>query len=258
MQKTKTNFGKVLWADNEEELVSFLAKAGRRDIVIAPDKNVIRSVLTRHFATISRRMITSLPKLIITDVIQAVERAKFMAVFERFLSNADDTTLLDRTQLREALLAANRNELFIATRYVEDFDCIVFFTGTFEQTVVPRIWFDANLERVDLDLKQASLIDYGQTVVFGNIEIAVDAILYDFDSNFRREAKRRRRNQDESIGGSIRRLRLQRGLRQGEFQGISRKEIGRIERGEVRNPHQKTLLQIADHLGVALSDLESY
>jgi hypothetical protein len=52
-------------------------------------------------------------------------------------------------------------------------------------------------------------------------EAATDAILYEFDEAYRRRAKRRRLVQDRSLGGALRRLRLQKGLRRADFPGIT-------------------------------------
>jgi transcriptional regulator with XRE-family HTH domain len=66
------------------------------------------------------------------------------------------------------------------------------------------------------------------------------------------------RRQDPSLGGSIRRLRLQRGLKQSDYPTIPARTIGRIERGEVENPRLDTLQRIASRLEVAVDDLGSF
>ena len=84
----------------------------------------------------------------------------------------------------------------------------------------------------------------------GDYEAAADAILYEFDEEYRTRAKKRLR--DKSLGGAIRRLRLQKGLRQSDFPGISAKEIARIEKGLVKEPHAATLSIIAERTGVSV------
>ena len=42
------------------------------------------------------------------------------------------------------------------------------------------------------------------------------------------------------------------------FPGISGKEIGRIERGDVVRPHGATIRVIADTLGVEPAEIETY
>jgi transcriptional regulator with XRE-family HTH domain len=53
-------------------------------------------------------------------------------------------------------------------------------------------------------------------------------------------------------------LRLQRGLKQGDFIPLTAKTIARIERSEVGKPHGKTLQIISQRLGVNADQIESY
>ena len=63
---------------------------------------------------------------------------------------------------------------------------------------------------------------------------------------------------ERSFGASLRRLRLQRRLTQGDFPGVTAKTVARIERGEVAKLQGKTLRILAETLGVEASDIESY
>jgi hypothetical protein len=92
----------------------------------------------------------------------------------------------------------------------------------------------------------------------GDYEAAADAILYEFDVEARRRMKARERASDDSLGASIRRLRLQRGLAQGDFGEISAKTISRIESGTSEKPHESTLESIAKRLAVPRDELGSY
>src|SRR4029077_16447600 len=100
--------------------------------------------------------------------------------------------------------------------------------------------------------------DYGQTVRLGEFEAASDAILYEFDSDFRRRRKKELLNEDDSLGASIRRLRLQKSIQRTDFPGIAAKTVARIERNEIANPQSQTLAAIAARLGVKEADLRSY
>jgi DNA-binding Xre family transcriptional regulator len=108
------------------------------------------------------------------------------------------------------------------------------------------------------DPADAEITDWGHTLRMGEYEAAADAILYEFDADFRKRAKARRVEQDDSLGGALRRLRLARGLSRGNFPGISEKEIARIERGEVRKPHSRTLERIAKVLRVKPDEIKTY
>jgi len=110
----------------------------------------------------------------------------------------------------------------------------------------------------DPDFAKFAVTDYGQTVRLGDYEASADAILYEFDEDYRIRVKKRSLENDQSIGGSIRRLRLQKGLRQSDFPGITSKEIARIERGKVKKPHRETLQRIADRTGVPVDQIQSY
>ncbi len=100
-----------------------------------------------------------------------------------------------------------------------------------------------------------AVTDFGQTIRLGRQEAATDAILYEFDGEYRRRAKRRQPEAARSLGGALRRLRLQKGLRQSDFPGLTAKEIARIERGEVKKPHQRTLAAIAKRIGVPAEEI---
>jgi hypothetical protein len=99
--------------------------------------------------------------------------------------------------------------------------------------------------------------DHGRTLRFGDYEAALDAVLYEKDPAYRRRLKRHRLEQDESLGGSLRRLRLQRGLRLADF-GPWEKAVARIERGEVSSPRTRTLNAIADRLRVPPEQIREF
>ena len=108
------------------------------------------------------------------------------------------------------------------------------------------------------DLHRLAVTDFGQTVCLGEYEAATDAILYEFDGAYRRRAKRRELERDFSLGGALRRLRLQKGLQRTDFRGLTPKEIARIERGEVKKPHARTVAILAKRLGVPAKQLATY
>ena len=60
------------------------------------------------------------------------------------------------------------------------------------------------------------------------------------------------------IGACLRRLRLQRGLRQSDFGDVSAKTIARIERGETEVPLGQTLKAIVARLEVEPDEITSY
>lgn len=108
------------------------------------------------------------------------------------------------------------------------------------------------------DFNDFEVIDHGQTLRFGKYEASFDSVLYEMDPEYRRKLHKQRRGTERTFGASLRRLRIQRGLSRSEFVGLTAKAIARIERGEVEKPHAATLGIIAERLGVAVHEIESY
>jgi transcriptional regulator with XRE-family HTH domain len=82
--------------------------------------------------------------------------------------------------------------------------------------------------------------------------------LYEADPEYRSRLTAKRRAEDKTFGACLRRLRLQRGLRQSDFGEVTAKTIARIERGETDAPHGRTLSLIARHLQVEPKDIASF
>ena len=170
--------------------------------------------------------------------------------------------LLPEHQLEEALRSDERDELAIGVTIDAATDAVVVHRGSLDRLVVPSEWFrglarDREGVAGRFDLEAARPTDYGQTLRFGEFEVAVAAVLYAFDADVRRRQRERTRD-ERGLGASVRRLRLQRGLRQGDLPGLSRREVGRIERGEVRTLRRETREKLAAALGVHESELGEY
>src|SRR5690606_26214834 len=115
-------------------------------------------------------------------------------------------------ELREVLSADNRQDLFVAAHFVPEYKALVLFRGDLRSLIVPLSAFKGKRGGPKPNPKKLAITDYGQTVRLGDYEIASDALLYEFDPDARRRAKRREIRMGDSLGASIRRLRLQRGL----------------------------------------------
>ena len=107
-------------------------------------------------------------------------------------------------------------------------------------------------------VQQRLFTDCGNTVRLGSYEAAADAILYEADPNFRSRLLAKKRAEDKTFGACLRRLRLLRGLGQGDFGDVAAKTIARIERGETEAPHGHTLRVIAARLGIEPDEILSY
>ena len=166
--------------------------------------------------------------------------------------------LLPSDELVEALGADNRADLFIGGEVIGARSEVLLYRGNLEPLTVPLQWFGSRPNSPEPDPAAFAVTDYGQTVRLGSYEASTDAILYEFDEDYRARAKKRMVEQDDSLGGSIRRLRLQKGLRQADFPGLTSKEIARIEKGVVKRPHLETLKIVAKTAGVRVEDIASY
>lgn len=135
---------------------------------------------------------------------------------------------------------------------------LLVFRGDLEPVVAPLASFTPRAgEKPDFD--DFEIIDAGNAVRFGNYEASTDAILYENDPDFRRRKKQQRHAEERTFGASLRRLRLQRELRQSDFEpDVAAKTIARIENNEVAKPHGQTLRHIASKLRVEPEQIETY
>jgi hypothetical protein len=187
------------------------------------------------------------------------DRHSLLHVLFRFVVSAEEgVRLAPVEELAEVLGSANRGDLFIGAALARSDAAVVLSRGDLEPLVVPLTWFRERPGGPKPDVSGLAVSEFGQTVRLGSYEAATDAILYEFDADFRRRAKKRQLDADASFGGALRRLRLQKGLRQSDFPGITAKEIARIERGEVKKPHSGTLAAIAKRTGVAADEISTY
>ena len=180
------------------------------------------------------------------------------AHFYDVVSPHEGVQLLPLSELEDVLGAPNRADLFIGGVVAQADSAIVLIRGSLDRLVVPVSWFRSRVACPEPDPTRMAITDYGQTVRLGDYEAATDAILYEFDERYRQRAKKRQAETDTSFGGALRRLRIQKELRQSDFPGITAKEIARIERGEIKKPHQRTLAVIARRLGVPADQIATY
>jgi len=164
--------------------------------------------------------------------------------------------LLDPRELVEVLGAENRADLFVGGLLNEEEEVVVLFRGNLDRLSVPLAWF-ARRSDVKPDFERFGVIDHGHTLGFGPFEASADAVLYDFDPEYRARARKRQLELDDSLGGALRRLRELKGVSRSDFPSVSAKMIARIERGEVQ-PRAETLKKIARRLDVEVEEISSY
>jgi Helix-turn-helix domain len=196
-------------------------------------------------------------RLFLLNRANRLEREVLSLVFRVVVSPGEGMRLLPMEELKDVLAAPERGDLVIGGFASPCDEIVVLYRGTLEPVVVPFAWFERRPgARPRFDA--LAVTDFGQTVAFGDHEVATDLILYAHDPEYRRRAKQRELQHDASFGASLRRLRLEHGLRRGDFAGVSEKEVARIERGEIETPHRRTLETIAARLGVAVEELGTY
>jgi hypothetical protein len=228
------------------------ARYGRRAVWIVPSASAMPLLL----GTLPRRPVGD-QRLLSLEGADG-DRHSLLHVLFRFVVSVDEGVRLSPTdELIEVLGSANRADLSIGAALACADDAVILYRGNLEPLVIPLRWFRTP-DGARPDASDLAVTDFGQTVRLGDCEAATDAILYEFDDGYRRRAKRRQLETDRSLGGALRRLRLQKGLRQSDFPGLTAKEIARIERGEVKKPQQRTLAAIAKRIGVAAKEISTY
>ena len=198
-------------------------------------------------------------RLLLLEPAKGSIRHYLNAKFSQVVSPDDGFKLLPLEEIAEIFASPESEDYFIGGIVDKENDSVILYRGNVEPITLPLSWFEAGPNSPQPDPDDFEVIDFGQTIRLGKFEAGTEAILYEFDPLFRRRDKERRIDADDSFGGALRRLRLQKGLKQSDFSPkISTKEIGRIERGEVKTLHKKTLETLAQYLGVAAEEIETY
>jgi DNA-binding Xre family transcriptional regulator len=177
----------------------------------------------------------------------------------RRIAFAVDGGFIPAEELAEVLESENRANLLIGGFVNAATHTITLWRGNLESLTVPFSAFEKSGDGTEPDFSSFSVIDCGQTVQLGDYEAAVDAILYEYDPEFRRASSKKRLQEDQSFGASFRRLRKQRGLRREDFEpDVSAKTVARIEQGKVTRIQKTTLDSLAKHLAVDPEELASF
>jgi hypothetical protein len=165
---------------------------------------------------------------------------------------------LPKEELVEVIARHDAADRFIGGNVDPKTKSLTLLRGDIEAVVAPLTMFEASGDGTIPDFTRLRLTDYGRTVALGDYEVSADAILYELDTDYRRRLKKQRRQNENTFGASLLRLRKQRRLKRSDFAPISAKEIARLERNEVRKPHAKTLEVVAARLSVRPGEIETY
>jgi hypothetical protein len=171
---------------------------------------------------------------------------------------APPVVLLPTAELAEVLASAERADLCVGGIVDPASGAVVLYRGDLSSLTVPLATFRPSGDGLEPDPGRFAVTDHGQTVAFGDYEAAFDALLYEWDPEYRRRLKAQRLATDRTFGASLRRLRNQRGLTRKDFPGVDPRTIARIETGEVGRPHAETLAILAERLGVKPAEIEEF
>jgi len=198
-----------------------------------------------------------LGNLLVLDDVPCSLEVPLSFLFDRIAVTHKGATL-SLAELAEVVSAENRGGLFISGTVNKENGTLTLWRGNLTPLVVPLSAFQptGNGERPDFD--RFTITDYGQTLRFGDYEASADAVLYEYDPDYRRTLNAQRRASEKGFGPSLRRLRMQKGLRQDQFSGLSAKTIARLERGKSSRPRGRTLDLLAKSLGVKPEEIETY
>jgi len=197
-------------------------------------------------------------RLLVLAQLGPARRQLLEALFQRVVARAPGLILLPDDELLEVLCDQARQDLLIGGVVDAEALTVVLLRGNLEPLVVPLGWFTRRPGGPTPDPDDLEIIDGGQTIRLGKYEAAADALLYEVDADYRKRARQRELSRDDSFGGSLKRLRLLRGLKRADFDGVSAKEIARLERGEISKPHDKTIQLLAHRLGVSPDEIATY
>jgi hypothetical protein len=179
--------------------------------------------------------------------------------FRRVSGTAQSFTFLAFQELVEVLALPDEEvrDLVIGGVVDASAEVITLTRGDGSSLVVPFSAFPPAASGPAPNFGKFSVTDYGRTIKLGEYEAATDAILYEFDRDFRQRLKARRQADERTFGSALRRLRKQRRLQRTDFGRLSAKTIARIERGETI-PRAATRRAIAERLGVGPDEIEDY
>jgi len=197
-------------------------------------------------------------RLLVFAALVPARRCLFETVFERVVAMDQGMSHLPTPELVDLLGSEDRQDLLIGGAVDLEAKTVMVFRGNLEALSVPFSWFTSPPGGPLPDFHDFEVIDGGQTIRLGKYEAAVDALLYERDAGFRKRSRERALEKDDSFGGALKRLRLLRGMKREDFDGITAKEIARIERGDVKKPHGKTLKSLAGQLRVSPGEIETY
>ena len=240
---------------NVSHIKQYIANANQSTVWISVNEKFLYG-LAEHLLCAT----SSIGKLIALHPIGQESWPTLEAVFRHIAPLTSASNRLPREELFEVLIADNRDDLFIGGNVDHATKIITLWRGNLKPLNVPFSSFKRSGNGIRPDYNDFGIKDYGQTIRLGKYEAAADALLYEFDPEYRRRAKKNRIASEKSFGAALRRLRILRGFKRDDFSQLSPKTIARIERGETKKDsiNPRTLKAIAHRLSVAPEKIEDY
>jgi hypothetical protein len=234
-----------------------LASANRRSlknlVVVSYDQRSTDKILQECL-----KNKTKIHNLLTIDPPRSESIPSLSGIFEHVIGASPGFTWILPEEMESTLLADDASDRFIGGAVDLKGRTLALVRGNLATLVVTFDYFTPSGDGLKPDFAKLSFADYGHTVALGEYEASTDGILYTYDENYRKNIKKARIESERSFGSSLRRLRLQRGLKRSDFTPLQAKTIARIERGEVETPQGKTLEKIARTLGVSSDQIETY
>ncbi len=229
-----------------------LETARRNDLWIAKTKRSLEQLLD-----VAQGPLGTIGVLLAPASPPPADLALLAGMFARSFFKDKHRVALDDEQLADVLGAENKADLFIAGFVDKQRKRLVLWRGDLSSLVCPLSIFKQAPSGPAPDENKFAITDHGQTLKFGQYEASAHSVLYEFDADYRRRAKKRQVKLAKGLGPSLRRLRNLKGLSQEHFSPISAKTVARIEKGECK-PREKTIRALAKRLGVQPDEIESF
>ncbi len=243
----------VAYIRSAADLRQYIDRANNDSFWISFDRELTKALLRRVAWPTA-----SLGRAILAHPVPAATMPCLENCFFRVVYPTKES-LLPIDDLEEVLAAENRADLFIGGMVDDRGGTLTLWRGDLKSLTVPFSAFARSADGTRPDFARFAVTDCGQTVRLGDYEAATDAILYESDSDYRRRMNRLRRQSERTFGAALRRLRLQKGLKQDDFAPhVAAKTIARIEQGKVKKVQERTMAAIAKRLNVRPEEIGSY
>ena len=226
-------------------------------LFILEDPTLLAEVLTSNVVLKLQELIKHSTNLIIIGEPVKSENMILSSLFKKVVFSQQKYQI--KIDEMYDILNGENPENYIIQGHVDTTNRFVTLTrGNLDTLVVPFATFTVNGLGAKPNFNKFSIEDFGQTLKFGEYEAALDSVLYEFDSNYRKKIIKEKSANDKTLGACLRRLRIQKNFLQSDFPSISDKEIRRIELGEIKTPHKSTLDKIAKTLGISVDEIYEY